>query len=165
MLFKLKSVLYPPNATAINRRRYKITPFFLAVAYEHCISMKHFRFGDKIETSLNLFFFIYFQASEFSRPAFGCHENSDPGKQINKHLVSPNKRLNNIILERTIEYNTNQPQNSTAKESNATSEFEAHGKKDQSPHGLLTRTHVRHKLSRLSYGTSLLALTTVNVVT
>ena len=38
--------------------------------------MKHFRFGDKIETSLNLFFFIYFQGSEFSRSAFGCHEVS-----------------------------------------------------------------------------------------
>ena len=44
--------------------------------------MKHFRFGDKIETSLNLFFFIYFQGSEFSRFAFECHENSDPMKQI-----------------------------------------------------------------------------------
>ena len=38
--------------------------------------------------------------------------------------------LNNIILERTIEYNTTQPQNSTSKESSATSEIEAHGKKD-----------------------------------
>ena len=35
MLFKLKSVLYPPDVTAINRRRYKITRFFLAFAYEH----------------------------------------------------------------------------------------------------------------------------------
>ena len=33
--------------------------------------------------------------------------------------MSPKERLNNIILERTIEYNTTQPQNSTAKESNA----------------------------------------------
>ena len=33
--------------------------------------------------------------------------------------------LNNIILERTIEYNTTQPQNSTAKEFNATSEIES----------------------------------------
>ena len=40
--------------------------FFLAVAYEHCVIMKHFRFGDKTETSLNLFFFIYFQGSVFS---------------------------------------------------------------------------------------------------
>ena len=46
--------------------------------------MKHSRFGDKIETSLNLFFFIYFQGSEFSRSAFECHENSDRGKQIKK---------------------------------------------------------------------------------
>ena len=36
--------------------------------------------------------------------------------------MSPNERLNNIIQERTIEYNTPQPQISTAKESNATSE-------------------------------------------
>ena len=48
-LMLLKSVLYPPDATAINQRRYKITRFFLAVAYKHCITMKHFRFGDKIE--------------------------------------------------------------------------------------------------------------------
>ena len=47
--------------------------------------------------------------------------------------MNPNERLNNIILERTIEYNTAQPQNSTAKESIATSEIEAHRKKDQSP--------------------------------
>ena len=72
--------------------------------------------------------------------------------------MSLNECLNNIILERTIEYNTNQPQNSTAEESNATSEFEAHGKKDQSPHGLLTCSHVRHKLSP----TSLLGVTIVN---
>ena len=47
--------------------------------------------------------------------------------------MSPNERLNNIILERTIKYNTTQPQNSTAKESKAVSEIEAHLKKDQSP--------------------------------
>ena len=65
-----------------------LTRFFLAVAYEHCVTMKHFRFGDKIEMSLNLFFFIYFQGSEFSRSAFGCHENSDPRKQIKKKELS-----------------------------------------------------------------------------
>ena len=54
MLFKLKSVLYPPDETAINRR-IQTTRFFLAVAYEHCVTMKHFRFSDKIETGLNLF--------------------------------------------------------------------------------------------------------------
>ena len=50
------------------------------------------------------------------------------------------------MLEKTIEYNTTQPQNSAARsrESNATSEIEAHGKKC------------------LSYGTILLALTIVN---
>ena len=46
--------------------------------------------------------------------------------------MSSNERLNNIIPERTIEHNTTQPQNSTAKESNPSSEIEAHGKKDQS---------------------------------
>ena len=61
--------------------------------------------------------------------------------------MSQNERLSNIIFERTIEYNTAQPQNSTTKEYNATSEIEAHGKKDQSSHGLLTCSHVRHKLS------------------
>ena len=42
--------------------------------------------------------------------------------KINKLL---NERLSNIILEKTIEYNTTQPENSTAKESNATSEIES----------------------------------------
>ena len=71
--------------------------------------------------------------------------------KINKLLVSQNERLNNIILERAIEYNTTQPHNSTAKESTATSaEIEVYGKKDQSPHGLLTCSHVRHKLSHIT---------------
>ena len=39
--------------------------------------------------------------------------------------MSPNERLNCITLERTIQYNTTQRQNSTAKESNATSEIES----------------------------------------
>ena len=34
--------------------------------------------------------------------------------KINKLPVSPSERLNNVILERTIEYNTTQPQNSMA---------------------------------------------------
>ena len=70
--------------------------------------------------------------------------------KINKILVSPNECLNNIILERTIKYYTTQPQNSKAKEFNATSEIEAHGRKDRSPHGLLKCSHVRHKLSHVS---------------
>ena len=75
--------------------------------------------------------------------------------------MSPNERLNNIILKRTIEYNTTQPQNSTAKESNATSEIEAHGKKDQSPpiHVLTCSSEV---ITCLNHDTSLLAVTIVN---
>ena len=76
--------------------------------------------------------------------------------------MSPNERLNNITLERTVEYNATTPQNSTAKESNATSEIEAHGKsKDQSPpaHVLTCSSQV---ITCLSYGTSLLAVTIVN---
>ena len=46
--------------------------------------MKHFRFSDKIETSLNLFFVIYFQGSEFSRSFFGGE-------------TKPDFNLNNII--------------------------------------------------------------------
>ena len=65
-----------------------------------------FGFGDKIETSLNLFFFIYFQGSEFSRSAFRCHENSDPGKQIKKknwssrnlHSPQQSERMKIFIL-------------------------------------------------------------------
>ena len=37
--------------------------------------------------------------------------------------MSPNERLNNITLERTIQYCTTQLQDSKAKESNATSEM------------------------------------------
>ena len=65
--------------------------------------------------------------------------------------MSPNERLNNIILERTIEYNTTQPQNSTAKESNATSEIESTLKerpKSTLPAHVLTI--VRH-MSHLGY--------------
>ena len=77
--------------------------------------------------------------------------------EINKLLVSPNERSNNIILERTIEYNTTQPQSSTAKESNATSEIDAQWKKDLSPHGLLTCSCLSQVIAYLSYGTCLLA--------
>ena len=61
--------------------------------------------------------------------------------KIKKLIVSPNERLNNITLERTIEYNTTQPQNSTAKESNATSEIEStlkEGPKSTLPAHVLT---------------------------
>ena len=83
--------------------------------------------------------------------------------RINKLLVSPNERLNNIILERTIEYNTTQPQNSTAKESNATSEIESTWKerpKSTWPTHVLTCSS--QVITCLSYGTSLLAVTIVN---
>ena len=63
--------------------------------------------------------------------------------KINKLLVSQNERLNNIILERAIEYNTTQPQHSTAKES-LPLRSRAHWEKDQSLHRLLTCSHVRH---------------------
>ena len=81
MLFKLKSVLYPPDATVINRRRYKITRFFLAVAYEHCITMKHFRFGDKIETSLNLFSLFISKHRSFRDLRFGVMKTQTPGNK------------------------------------------------------------------------------------
>ena len=43
LLFKLNSVLNPPDATTINRRR-QIFRFFLAVAAcEHCLTIKYFR--------------------------------------------------------------------------------------------------------------------------
>ena len=83
--------------------------------------------------------------------------------KINKLLVSPKERLNNIILEKTIEYNTTQPQNSTAKESNATSEIESTWKERPK---YTWRTHVLtcspQVIVCLSYSTSLLAVTIVN---
>ena len=81
MLFKLKSVLYPPDATAINQRRYKITTFFLAVAYEHCITMKHFGFGDKIETSLNLFSLFISRGLSFRDLRLGVMKTQTPGNK------------------------------------------------------------------------------------
>ena len=78
--------------------------------------------------------------------------------------MSPNERLSNIILERTIKYNTTQPQNSTAKESNATLRSKAHGKTER-----LKSTWPAHMLTCASqvitclrYDTSLLAMTIVN---
>ena len=73
MLFKLKSVLYPPGATAINQR------FFLAVAYEPCITMTHFRFGDKIETSLNLFSLFISKRLSFRDLRLGAMKTQTPG--------------------------------------------------------------------------------------
>ena len=52
--------------------------------------------------------------------------------------MSPNERLNNIILERTIEYNTTQLKIPRQKNPTLPLRSRAHGKKDQSPHGLLT---------------------------
>ena len=34
----------------------------LAVAYKHCIAIKHFRFGDRLRRVQTFFFFIYFSA-------------------------------------------------------------------------------------------------------
>ena len=56
---QMKSVLYPPDVKAINRIR-SISRFFLAVAYKHCIAIKHFRFGDRLRRVQTFFFFIYF---------------------------------------------------------------------------------------------------------
>ena len=66
--------------------------------------------------------------------------------------MSPNERLNSITLERTIQYNTTQPQNSTAKESNATSEIESTWKEIE-----CSRAHMF-----VTFITSLLAVTIVN---
>ena len=78
--------------------------------------------------------------------------------------MSPKERLNNIILSRAIEYNTTQPQNSTAKESNATPEIESTWKerpKSTWPTHVLTLSS--QVITCLSYGISLLlAVTIVN---
>ena len=59
----------------------KITRFFLAVAYEHCVTMKHFRFGDKIETSLNLFVFIFSRGLSFRDLRLGVMKTQTPGNK------------------------------------------------------------------------------------
>ena len=80
MLFKLKSVLYPPDATAINRKR-EITRFFLAVAYEYCVTMKHFRFGDKIDLGLNLFSLFISRGLSFRDLRLGVMKTQTPGNK------------------------------------------------------------------------------------
>ena len=57
--------------------------------------------------------------------------------------MSLNEHLNSIILERTIEYNTTQPQNSTAKESNATSEMKSTWKESPKSRAHIVRHVVR----------------------
>ena len=75
------------------------------------------------------------------------------GDRVREHKI----KLNNITLERTIEYNTTQPQNSTAKEFNATSEIKSTLKKG--PKSTLP-AHIF--VTCLSYRTSLLAVTIVS---
>ena len=41
-----------------------ISRFFLAVAYKHCIAIKHFRFGDRLRRVQTFFSFIYFSAGD-----------------------------------------------------------------------------------------------------
>ena len=75
------------------------------------------------------------------KPKRSCSRTSN--KQAHRE---PERTFNNITLERTIEYNTTQPQNSTAKESNATSEIEStlkEGLKSTLPaHVLTCSSHV-----------------------
>ena len=73
--------------------------------------------------------------------------------------MSPNERLNNIILERTIQYNTPQPQNSTAKESNATYEIESTLKEIACSRAHMFITCI---VTCVTYSTSLLAVTIVD---
>ena len=72
------------------------------------------------------------------------------------------RELNNITLERTIEYNTTQPQNSTAKESNATSEIESTLMIERRTKVYIACSRAHMFVSCLSYRNSLLAVTIVN---
>ena len=74
--------------------------------------------------------------------------------------MSPNERLNSIILERTIQYNTTQPQNSTAKESNATSEIESTLQEIACSHAHMFVTCI---VTCLTYSTSLQAVAIVTI--
>ena len=60
-----------------NRKR-EITRFFLAVAYENCVTMKHFRFSDKIETSLNLFSLFISMGLSFRNLRLGVMKTQTP---------------------------------------------------------------------------------------
>ena len=50
---------------------------------KHCIAIKHFRFGDRLRRVQTFFVLYLFQCRclSFRSATFGCHENSDPGKQ------------------------------------------------------------------------------------
>ena len=102
--FKLVSILSP------NRNCFMVTQCSSATARKNRVILYLLRFiavaSGGYKTDFNLsniiatlcllfpsvknspFFFIYFQAFEFSRSALGCHENSDPGKQIKKKDLS-----------------------------------------------------------------------------
>ena len=71
--------------------------------------------------------------------------------KINKLLVSPNERLNNIILDRAIKYNA-YPASKFLRQKRPTLplRLRAHGKKDQSSRGLLTCLHVHHMSYHMS---------------
>ena len=68
MLFKSKSVLPPPDATAIKRRRY-ICRFFLAfVKYEHRLTIKHFEIDMKSKRNEKPFVFRLLLGGELYLP-------------------------------------------------------------------------------------------------
>ena len=65
MLLKLKSILYPPDTTAINWRRW-ISRFILAVAAcELCVTIKHFGWYDWDELILNRFSLLFPRGMSF----------------------------------------------------------------------------------------------------
>ena len=65
----------PPNRQTI------INPPFLAVAYEHCVTMKHFRLGDEIETK-NLFSFRFISRGlSFRDLRLGVMKTQTPGNK------------------------------------------------------------------------------------
>ena len=53
----------------------------VAVAYEHCVTIKHFRFGDKIETSLNLFSLFISRGLSFRDLRLGVMKTQTPGNK------------------------------------------------------------------------------------
>ena len=82
----------------------------------------------------------------FSKPRRSCSWIYE----INKLLVSLNKRLNNIMLERTIEYNTNQPRLIPRQKNPTLSLRPRHKERKTKVHMAYSRAHVRHKLSHVS---------------
>ena len=70
-------------------------------AYEHCMTIKHFRLWDWYE--FKPFFLIYFQGSEFSWSAIGWHENS---RKLRPRKLYRPRKLRHLEMNKQKDWNS-----------------------------------------------------------